>query len=82
MTPGSSGADDLVLLALDGGDDVAHGPGAGPFEGGQQRAGAAELELAVARRRRGPGRPSPAPTAVPTRAPWRLAGVRRAVHAW
>ena len=39
---GERRADDLVLLALDGPDDVAHVPGAGLAEGGEQRAGAAE----------------------------------------
>ena len=39
---GERGADDLVLLALDGADDVAHVAGAGLAEGGEQRARAAE----------------------------------------
>ena len=34
--------DDLVLLALDGGDDVAHAPGAGRLERGDERAVALE----------------------------------------
>ena len=36
------GADDLVLLRLDGGDDVEHLAGAGPLELGQQRVAAAQ----------------------------------------
>ena len=35
--PVQRGADDLVLLALDGGDDVPHAPGAAPLERRQQR---------------------------------------------
>ncbi len=41
------GPDDLVLLPLDGGDDVAHDAGPGPFQSGQERSGPAQLELAV-----------------------------------
>ncbi len=37
--------DDLVLLLLDGGDDVAHGVAAGPAEGGHQGAVADDREL-------------------------------------
>ena len=36
--PGERRPDGLVLLALDRGDDVAHPPGAGPFERSEQRA--------------------------------------------
>ena len=36
------GTDDLVLLGLDGGDDVEHLAGAGPLELGQQRVAAAQ----------------------------------------
>ena len=36
------GTDDLVLLGLDGGDDVEHLAGAGPFELGQERVAAAQ----------------------------------------
>ena len=38
------GADRLVLLGLDGGDDVAHATGAVPFERGEQRALARDFE--------------------------------------
>ena len=42
------GADQLVLLGLDGGDDVAHRPDAGPLDlGGQDPARGAELLAAV-----------------------------------
>ncbi len=42
------GPDQLVLLRLDGGDDVAHGPDAGPLDlGGQDPARGAELLTAV-----------------------------------
>ena len=54
--PGQRGPDDLVLLALDGGDDVGHPAGAGPVEGGQQGGRAADGQVAddqlAARRRR------------------------------
>ena len=69
---GQRGADDLVLLPLDGGDDVAHVAGPGPLEGGQERAGAPELELAVPvlGRRVAVAGPVAAPApAVPGRAP-------------
>ena len=39
---GQRGPDDLVLLALDGGDDVADAPGAGRLERGDERAVALE----------------------------------------
>ena len=45
---GQLGADDLVLLALDGGDDVGEAAGAGGLEGGDERAVAGD---AAARRR-------------------------------
>ena len=61
------GADDLVLLGLDGGDDVEHLAGAGPFQLGQQgvaatEAGARSVSVSprlTRRRRRGrrPRRP-------------------------
>ena len=41
--PGQLGADDLVLLGLDGGDDVAEVTGAGFLQGGDQRAVAPDL---------------------------------------
>ena len=44
---GQLGADDLVLLALDRGDDVGQPPGAGLLEGGDQRAAAADLAAVV-----------------------------------
>ena len=62
---GGRSPDDLVLLALDGGDDVAHGPGAGPLERGQQGAGAAE---SAARRVSSPP-PSSSPRSSQSRAP-------------
>ncbi len=40
---GQLGADDLVLLALDGGDDVGEPSGASRLDGGEQRAAAGEL---------------------------------------
>ena len=40
-------ADDLVLLGLDRGDDVAERPGATAFQGGEQRRVAAERRLIV-----------------------------------
>src|SRR3989442_794619 len=43
------GPDDLVLLALDRGDDVAEATGAVRLERGEQRALALERERAVAR---------------------------------
>ncbi len=43
--PGLRRTDDLVLLALDGGDDVAEGARAAAFERGQQRRVAAQLVL-------------------------------------
>ncbi len=43
---GERRTDDLVLFALDGGDDVGHLAGAGPVEGGQQRGRAADRQLA------------------------------------
>jgi hypothetical protein len=49
--PGEAGADDPVLLALDGGHDVAHAAGAAGREGGQQGRLAAEpVALGVAQR--------------------------------
>ncbi len=62
-------ANDLVLLPLDGGHDVAHGPGPGPFQRGQEGAGTTELELTV-----------PAVVGslvVPARAPVPVAGIGR-----
>ena len=47
-TPGSGGPDDLVLLALDGGDDVGEPAGAGRLERGDQRAVAADAVVRVA----------------------------------
>ena len=40
--PGDGGADDAVLLGLDGADDVGHAPGPLRVQGGQQRAFALE----------------------------------------
>ena len=44
--PGQRGPDDLVLLALDGGDDVGHPARPGPVEGGQQGGRAADGQVA------------------------------------
>ena len=52
--PGERGPDDLVLLALDGGDDVAHLAGTGPADSRQEGAGAAELDAPVERAGAGP----------------------------
>ena len=43
---GQRGPDDLVLLALDGRDDVGHPTGPGPVERGQQRGGAPDGQVA------------------------------------
>ena len=43
---GQRGPDDLVLLALDGGDDVGHPARPGPVQGGQQGGRAADGQVA------------------------------------
>ena len=43
---GQRGPDDLVLLPLNGGDDVGHPARPGPVEGGQQGGGAADGQVA------------------------------------
>ena len=56
--PGQGGTDDLVLLALDGADDVAHVARPGLSQGGQERAGPAQDQ---------PVGEQPLPAAVPVR---------------
>ena len=43
--PGEVGPDDLVLLALNGGNDVAHATRTRPLHCGEQRAGTGQLQL-------------------------------------
>ena len=59
--PGQRGPDDLVLLALDGGDDVGHPTRPGPVEGGQQGGRAADGQVAQDQLARPPS-PSAAPS--------------------
>ena len=49
---GQLGADDLVLLALDGGDDVGEAAGAAGLEGGDEGAVAGDAPVRSSRRRR------------------------------